>query len=76
VFLAISYLVGLLVCLGIDFGNNIHHAQINTNSKHFTEGKVNTNTKYFPAGKINTNLNHCPKVKINTNLKCHPAGTS
>ena len=33
VFLVISNLVGLLVCLDVEFGNIVHHAQNSANRK-------------------------------------------
>ena len=46
VFLVVSNLVGLLVCLDVEFGNIVYHAQISANGKQCTVGKMNTNTKY------------------------------
>jgi len=46
VFLVISNLVGLSVCLDAEFGNIVHLEQISGNRKQCTVGKMNTNAKY------------------------------
>jgi hypothetical protein len=53
VFLVISNLVGLLVCLGVEFGNIVRHAQISANRKQCTVGKMSTNRKYTYSSRLN-----------------------